>query len=55
MKNKANTQVVLETNMGNIVIEVYQDRAPRNAAYFLEFVDNGDYNGGSFYRAGGSL
>jgi peptidyl-prolyl cis-trans isomerase A (cyclophilin A) len=50
-----NPQVVLETGLGRIVIEVYQDRAPRNAAYFLECVGNGDYNGGSFYRAGGSV
>src|SRR5210317_2388324 len=54
-KKKSNSQVILETNMGKIVIEVYEDRAPRNAAYFLEFVGNGDYDGGSFYRAGGSV
>ena len=41
--------------MGKIVIEVYEDRAPRNAAYFLEFIGNGDYDGGSFYRTGGSV
>jgi len=50
-----NPQVVLDTGLGRIVIEVYADRAPRNAAYFLEFVGNGDYDGGSFYRAGGSV
>jgi peptidyl-prolyl cis-trans isomerase A (cyclophilin A) len=60
LKTKENTddtnpQVVLETGLGRIVIEVYEDRAPRNAAYFLEFVENGDYDGGSFYRAGGSV
>src|SRR5210317_1638980 len=53
--DNANPQVVLETGLGRIVIEVYEDRAPRNAAYFLEFVENGDYDGGSFYRAGGSV
>jgi len=53
--DRANPQVVLETGLGRIVIEVYEDRAPRNAAYFLEFVENGDYDGGSFYRAGGSV
>jgi peptidyl-prolyl cis-trans isomerase A (cyclophilin A) len=60
LKTNANTddtnpQVVLETDLGRIVIEVYADRAPRNAAYFLEFVENGDYDGGNFYRAGGSV
>ena len=53
--DNANPQVVLETGLGRIVIEVYEDRAPKNAAYFLEFVGNGDYDGGSFYRAGGSV
>ena len=52
---RANPQVVLETGLGRIVIEVYEDRAPKNAAYFLKFVGNGDYDGGSFYRAGGSV
>ena len=51
----ANPQVVLDTGLGRIVIEVLEDRAPRNAAYFLALVDNGDYDGGSFYRAGGSV
>ena len=50
-----NPKVTLETALGRIVIEVFEDRAPKNAAYFLEFVDNGDYDGGSFYRAGGSV
>jgi peptidyl-prolyl cis-trans isomerase A (cyclophilin A) len=53
--DRANPQVVLETGLGRIVIEVYADRAPRNAAYFLEFIGNGDYDGGSFYRAGASV
>ena len=43
--DNANPQVVLETGLGRIVIEVYEDRAPKNAAYFLEFVGNGDYDG----------
>jgi peptidyl-prolyl cis-trans isomerase A (cyclophilin A) len=51
----ANPQVVLETGLGRIVIEIFEDRAPKNADYFLEFVENGDYAGGSFYRAGGSV
>jgi peptidyl-prolyl cis-trans isomerase A (cyclophilin A) len=54
-RTRANPRVVLETGLGRIVIEVYEDSAPKNAAYFLEFVGNGDYDGGSFYRAGGSV
>jgi len=53
--DNANPQVVLETGLGRIVIEVYEDRAPRNAAYFLELVESGDYDGGNFYRAGASV
>jgi len=53
--DRANPQVVLEIGLGRIVIEVYEDRAPKNAAYFLEFVASGAYDGGSFYRAGGSV
>ena len=52
---RANPQVVLETGLGRIVIEVYEDRAPKNAAYFLEYVASGAYDGGSFYRAGASV
>src|SRR5210317_2356582 len=54
-RTNANPQVALDTGLGRIVIEVHADRAPRNAAYFLAFVNNGDYDGGSFYRAGGSV
>ena len=53
--DNANPQVVLETGLGRIVIEVYEDRAPKNAAYFLEYVASGAYDGSSFYRAGGSV
>jgi len=51
----ANPQVVLDTGLGRIVIEVYEDRAPKNAAYFLEIISSGDYDGGSFYRSGLSV
>jgi peptidyl-prolyl cis-trans isomerase A (cyclophilin A) len=50
-----NPEVVLETGLGRIVIEVFEDRAPKNAAYFLEFIAGGDYDGGSFYRSGLSV
>jgi peptidyl-prolyl cis-trans isomerase A (cyclophilin A) len=53
--DSANPQVTFETGLGRIVIAVYADRAPRNAAYFMELVDNGDYDGGTFYRSGLSV
>jgi peptidyl-prolyl cis-trans isomerase A (cyclophilin A) len=53
--DSANPRVALETGLGRIVIEVYDDRAPKNSAYFLGFVAIGAYDGGSFYRAGASV
>jgi peptidyl-prolyl cis-trans isomerase A (cyclophilin A) len=43
--------VVLETELGNIVIEVDTLHAPNTAANFLKYVDGGFYSGGEFHRA----
>jgi peptidyl-prolyl cis-trans isomerase A (cyclophilin A)/peptidyl-prolyl cis-trans isomerase B (cyclophilin B) len=43
-------QVTLKTNMGNIVIELYHDKAPKSVANFLEYVKSGHYNGTVFHR-----
>ncbi len=48
---KKTAQVVLETELGDIVIEVYKDKAPKSAENFLYYVDNGLYDGQGFYRA----
>jgi peptidyl-prolyl cis-trans isomerase A (cyclophilin A) len=45
-------EVLLETELGNIVIEVNESQAPKTSEYFLGLIDRGDYDGGSFYRAG---
>lgn len=42
--------VVLETQMGDIAIEVYEDKAPVSSADFLYHIDNGLYDGEGFYR-----
>jgi len=42
--------VVLQTDMGAIEIEVYKDKAPISAADFLYYVDNGLYDNQGFYR-----
>ena len=42
--------VVLATELGDIVIEVYTARAPHSARSFLDFVDAGLYEGATFYR-----
>ena len=43
-------RVVIETELGEIEIEVDTVRAPNTAANFLKYVDDGMYNGGRFHR-----
>lgn len=45
------SHVVLQTTLGDIEIEIYNDRAPLSAANFLYYVDNNLYDGEGFYRA----
>jgi len=40
----------IETAAGNILMEVYPDRAPVTAANFLRYVEAGLYNGTTFFR-----
>jgi len=40
----------IETEAGNIVAELYPDKAPATVANFLCYVDNGFFNGGCFMR-----
>ena len=42
--------VELETTMGNIVIELNQEKAPNTVANFLEYVKSGHYDGTIFHR-----
>ncbi len=44
------TRVSIETDLGNIVVELFDQQAPRTVANFLLYVDRGLYEGGSFYR-----
>lgn len=46
----ANTQVVIDTNKGSFVIELFDDQAPLTVANFLSYVDSGFYNGTIFHR-----
>jgi cyclophilin family peptidyl-prolyl cis-trans isomerase len=43
-------QVKLNTTMGTIVLELYQDKAPKSVANFLEYVRSGHYDGTVFHR-----
>lgn len=43
-------RVKFSTNMGDIVVEVYPEKAPKTVANFLKYVDDGFYNGTIFHR-----
>jgi peptidyl-prolyl cis-trans isomerase A (cyclophilin A) len=45
-----NPHLLIETNLGDIEIELFPDQAPKTVAAFLNFVDSGFYNKTSFYR-----
>ncbi|TXI21270.1 MAG: peptidyl-prolyl cis-trans isomerase [Roseateles sp.] len=44
------SQVKLQTNLGDIVIELDVEKAPLSAANFLAYVRSGHYNGTIFHR-----
>ena len=46
----AATQVILETNLGNITVELYEKEAPISTKNFLTYVNEGFYNGTIFHR-----
>ncbi|MBN2865833.1 MAG: peptidyl-prolyl cis-trans isomerase [Thiotrichales bacterium] len=43
-------QVLIETNMGTIVMELYPDKAPETVKNFLAYVNEGFYDGTIFHR-----
>jgi peptidyl-prolyl cis-trans isomerase A (cyclophilin A) len=46
----AGPKVDLKTNMGEIVLELYPEKAPKTVANFLKYVKEGHYNGTVFHR-----
>jgi peptidyl-prolyl cis-trans isomerase B (cyclophilin B) len=42
--------VKLETSMGDIILELDADKAPKSTANFLAYVENGHYDGTIFHR-----
>lgn len=50
-----NPQVKLVTTMGDIVLELYVDKAPDTVANFLQYVKDGFYNGTVFHRVIGTF
>lgn len=49
-KVNANPKVIFETTMGNIVVELYPDKAPVSVENFITYVDSGFYDGTIFHR-----
>lgn len=45
-----NMYVRLTTNKGPIVLELYDERAPKSVANFLQYVNDGFYDGTIFHR-----
>ncbi|OWW20863.1 peptidylprolyl isomerase [Noviherbaspirillum denitrificans] len=43
-------QVSLKTSMGEIVLELYPEKAPKSVDNFLQYVKSGHYNGTIFHR-----
>ncbi len=43
-------QVKFQTSMGDIVVEVYPDKAPKTVANFLQYVKDKHYDGTIFHR-----
>jgi peptidyl-prolyl cis-trans isomerase A (cyclophilin A) len=47
---QANPQVVIKTSAGEIVVELYPEKAPKTVANFLQYVDDKHYDGTIFHR-----
>jgi cyclophilin family peptidyl-prolyl cis-trans isomerase len=50
----ANPVAVIETNLGNITVELYKDKAPKTVANFIAYAKSGFYRGTIFHRVIGS-
>lgn len=46
----ADVKVEIKTNAGNIVLELYPDKAPKTVENFLQYVDDGFYRNTIFHR-----
>jgi cyclophilin family peptidyl-prolyl cis-trans isomerase len=48
-------QVLLKTSMGEMVLELNQDKAPKSVENFLQYVNDGHYTGTIFHRVIGNF
>ena len=49
-KASNNPQVTIETSQGNIVLELYPQKAPKTVANFLQYAESGFYKDTIFHR-----
>ena len=42
--------IAIQTYFGDIIVELYPEKAPKTVAAFLSYVDSGFYKNSSFYR-----
>ena len=50
-----NPRVLMQTSMGDITIELFADKAPETVANFLQYSEDGFYNGTIFHRVIGNF
>ena len=50
-----NPQVLMKTSLGEIVIELYPEKAPKTVENFLKYVDDNHYSGTIFHRVIGNF
>ncbi len=48
--NAANIRVEIKTNIGNVVLELYPDKAPKTVENFLQYVEESFYKNTLFHR-----
>src|ERR1700757_3663776 len=50
MSEEKNPQVLMETSMGTVTIELFKDKAPISVRNFLSYAKEGFYDGTIFHR-----
>jgi peptidyl-prolyl cis-trans isomerase B (cyclophilin B) len=55
MSEEKNPQVMMETSMGSVKIELFKDKAPITVRNFLSYVNEGFYDGLIFHRVIGTF
>lgn len=45
-----NPKVLMKTELGDITVEIFADKAPITAANFLKYIDNKLFDGATFFR-----